>query len=277
MFYIKTADHLQRTARWLENLEGGIQYLREVVIEDKLGIAEELERQMSFLVNTYKCEWTETVKDPEKKQLFRQFVNQEAIETTRKAAEEKVNKNPQHLGIEFIQERGQRRPADWPKLQISYPATKKVEFKKCEWVLVTNAEDVPMNGGSTILYGNVQIAVFNFTTRNSWYATQNLCTHRNSLLLSQGLIGEKNGIPTIASPLHKKLFNLETGESMDGSLDGLMTFPIKVEDGKVFLFLPTKSELNKVMASEDYIVKAAYSIEEKESGCTTCTDDKLVW
>lgn len=53
IFYIRTADKLQRTARWIENLPGGIDYLREVVINDKLGICAELERQMEELVGSY--------------------------------------------------------------------------------------------------------------------------------------------------------------------------------------------------------------------------------
>jgi nitrite reductase (NADH) large subunit len=77
MFYIKTGDRLQRTSVWMDNLEGGLDYLREVVIEDKLGIAEELEKQMAHIVSTYECEWKATVEDPEKRKRFRTFVNEE--------------------------------------------------------------------------------------------------------------------------------------------------------------------------------------------------------
>ena len=55
MFYVKTADRLQRTSVWLENLEGGLAYLKQVVIDDYLGINEELELQMSHVVDTYQC------------------------------------------------------------------------------------------------------------------------------------------------------------------------------------------------------------------------------
>ncbi|WP_253450019.1 nitrite reductase large subunit NirB [Halomonas sp. Y3] len=75
MFYIRTADRLQRTSVWRENLEGGLDYLKEVILEDSLGIGEELERQMQTVVDTYECEWANAISDPEKLKRFRSFVN----------------------------------------------------------------------------------------------------------------------------------------------------------------------------------------------------------
>ncbi|GKW48786.1 nitrite reductase large subunit NirB [Halomonas sp. NCCP-2165] len=75
MFYVRTADRLQRTSVWRENLEGGLDYLKAVILEDSLGIGEELERQMQAVVDTYECEWANAVKDPEKLKRFRSFVN----------------------------------------------------------------------------------------------------------------------------------------------------------------------------------------------------------
>lgn len=95
MFYIRTADRLQRTSVWMDNLEGGIDYLREVVIEDSLGIAAELEAQMVHIVGTYACEWQATLENPEKLRRFRQFVNSEEEDS----------------GVVFVQEREQIRPA----------------------------------------------------------------------------------------------------------------------------------------------------------------------
>jgi nitrite reductase (NADH) large subunit len=77
MFYIKTGDRLQRTSVWMENLEGGLDYLRDVVINDSLGIADELEKQMAHIVDTYECEWKATINDEEKLKRFRTFVNEE--------------------------------------------------------------------------------------------------------------------------------------------------------------------------------------------------------
>ena len=95
MFYVKTADRLQRTSVWMDNLEGGLAYLQDVVINDALGINGELEAQMDAVVDAYQCEWKTTIEDPESRKRFRQFVNSSASDTN----------------IQFVSERGQVRPA----------------------------------------------------------------------------------------------------------------------------------------------------------------------
>ncbi len=95
MFYVKTGKRLQRTSVWMENLEGGLDYLRKVVMEDYLGVADELEAQMALVVNTYECEWKRTVEDPEALKRFRTFVNSDQTDNN----------------IVFVEERGQIRPA----------------------------------------------------------------------------------------------------------------------------------------------------------------------
>jgi len=75
MFYVRTADRLQRTSVWMENLEGGLDYLKEVVIDDKLGINDELLAQLEHLVDTYQCEWKTTIETPEKLKRFNHFIN----------------------------------------------------------------------------------------------------------------------------------------------------------------------------------------------------------
>ena len=75
MFYIRTADRLQRTSVWLENMEGGLDYLKKVVIEDKLGIVAELESQMAYNISQYQCEWKTTVENPELQKRFKHFIN----------------------------------------------------------------------------------------------------------------------------------------------------------------------------------------------------------
>ncbi|MEU8141673.1 nitrite reductase large subunit NirB [Nonomuraea sp. NPDC048901] len=75
MFYIRTADRLQRTAAWLESLDGGLDYLRQVIIDDSLGICAELDAQMEHHVATYVDEWQTTIDDPDKLGRFVSFVN----------------------------------------------------------------------------------------------------------------------------------------------------------------------------------------------------------
>lgn len=95
MFYIRTADKLQRTAAWRESLEGGLDYLKQVVLEDSLGLCAELEAQMQLVVDRYECEWANALNDPQKLKRFRTFVNDDAADPD----------------IRFVQERGQPRPA----------------------------------------------------------------------------------------------------------------------------------------------------------------------
>jgi len=80
MFYIKTALPLQRTAAWLDKLEGGIAYLKEVVVNDSLEICEDLDKEMAGLINTYKCEWKEAIENIEMQNKYSHFVNSEEID-----------------------------------------------------------------------------------------------------------------------------------------------------------------------------------------------------
>lgn len=95
MFYIRTADRLERTSVWFEKLDGGLDYLRSVIVDDVLGIAAELDADMARHVDTYECEWTATLEDPERLAHFVEFVN---------APDE-------HSQPVWIRERGQRVPA----------------------------------------------------------------------------------------------------------------------------------------------------------------------
>lgn len=74
MFYIKTADRLQRTSTWLNQLEGGLDYLKAVVIDDSLGIGAELEAHMQHVTDTYQCEWKTVTESPDKRVQFRSLV-----------------------------------------------------------------------------------------------------------------------------------------------------------------------------------------------------------
>ncbi len=95
MFYVRTADRLQRTSTWRDNLEGGLDYLKGVLLNDTLGLNAELEAQMQHVVDTYQCEWKTAVTDPAVRQRFRTFVNSDQPDER----------------IVFVNERGQIRPA----------------------------------------------------------------------------------------------------------------------------------------------------------------------
>ncbi|MEL7144736.1 MAG: nitrite reductase large subunit NirB [Bacteroidota bacterium] len=97
MFYIKTAEPLNRTSVWMSKLEGGIDYLKSVIVEDSLGIGAQLEAEMQQLIDVYKCEWTEVVNNPELRKKFTHFSNRMVGDPT----------------IKFDQMRGQKVPANW--------------------------------------------------------------------------------------------------------------------------------------------------------------------
>ncbi|MQA10787.1 MAG: nitrite reductase large subunit [Pseudonocardiaceae bacterium] len=75
MFYVRTADRLQRTAPWIEEMEGGLDHLRAVIVDDSLGICDELEAAMAKHVENYSDEWKGVLEDPEKLARFTSFVN----------------------------------------------------------------------------------------------------------------------------------------------------------------------------------------------------------
>lgn len=97
MFYIKTADPLTRTATWLNKMEGGMEYLRDVIVNDSLAMGESLEQEMAGLLNNYACEWKTVVDDPSLRAQFRHFINDDEQDPT----------------ISFVEMRDQKSPPDW--------------------------------------------------------------------------------------------------------------------------------------------------------------------
>ncbi|WP_346883267.1 nitrite reductase small subunit NirD [uncultured Algibacter sp.] len=103
------------------------------------------------------------------------------------------------------------------------------------WFKVGMTTDFPENSGACIKYKTKQIAVYNFKRANTWYAAQNLCPHKMEMVLSLGMIGDKEGIPKVACPLHKKNFSLEDGTNLAGGDLKIATYPVKIENGNVYI------------------------------------------
>ncbi|HLH99670.1 MAG TPA: (2Fe-2S)-binding protein, partial [Acidimicrobiales bacterium] len=103
IYYIRTADRLQRTSTWLEHLDGGLDHLRRVVIEDALGLASELDAHMARHVASYECEWRATLDRPDRLARFRTFANSD-------------DPDPD---IVFVRQRHQPRPATpWERVEL---------------------------------------------------------------------------------------------------------------------------------------------------------------
>ncbi|UII22399.1 nitrite reductase small subunit NirD [Fulvivirga ligni] len=117
----------------------------------------------------------------------------------------------------------------YPQYETVHPEDVKV------WFRAAHVDDFPKNGGGCILYKGLQVAVFNFTRRNEWFATQNLCPHKKQMILSRGMIGTEGDEPKVACPYHKKTFSLQSGENLNDSLCQLATYPVKVENDTVYV------------------------------------------
>jgi len=260
MFYIRTADKLQRTARWVEQLPGGIKYLREVVLQDKLGIAAELEKQMNELVGTFFCEWTEAINDPTRRSHFQQFGN-----------------TPDTLSVvEPVDERGQQRPAYWPKESVTedFRGTK---WSGLTWQPIIEAKDfvdTPTGSSKNVKRGDTQLAVFKI--KGKWYASQQMCPHKRTFALSEGLLGDdqKTGKLWVSCPFHKKNYTLngdDAGKCGNDSEVNIAVFPVEErEDGWVYLKLPPIDELDARLGTTKWKVKS----DETESPFRKL-DDKL--
>jgi nitrite reductase (NADH) large subunit len=230
MYYIHTADRLTRTAPWIEQIEGGLDHVRAVVVEDSLGICEQLEADMARLVNSYKCEWSEVLKDEEKLGRFRSAINTKAPDPN----------------ATFVEQRGQKRPVDWPDEPVAHIPEQ--DGTPRQWVAVGRPEDFPRDGGACVQYGGVQIAVYNFASQGQWYATQNMCPHKRDMVLARGILGDDQGEPKVACPQHKKTFSLDSGACLTGEDLKIHTFPVKIEKDRVCLHLPPTSELKRMLS-----------------------------
>ncbi|KAG1862042.1 hypothetical protein DFJ58DRAFT_715324 [Suillus subalutaceus] len=248
MYYIHTADKLMRTARWVEQFDGGIERLKTILLDDELGICVDLEREMGELIGSYADEWKAVVNDPARRRQFRQFVNTD-------------EHRPQ---TEVIIERGQERPADWPK---QFPPAKLGESvivtPKSEWEwrkLATIHDLIPTDDATTsaaVKYGDSQLAVFHIP-RRGYFATQQMCPHKRAFVLDHGIVGDDlDGNLYVSCPLHKRNFRLTDGKCLNDENFFIIPFDVKQEGDDLFVLLPDSDKLDAAIGTSKWMVKQA--------------------
>ena len=311
MFYIRTADKLQRTARWIEQLPGGIKYLRTVILEDGLNICASLEQQMNELVGTFFCEWTEVINSPERRAQFTQFKNTDSSQKT----------------METVTERGQERPTNWPSESITEDF-KGTQWSQLVWQPMIETSQFPISSptgssSATIKRSDTQLAIFKIDTpkgsnggggdaqsrqqqndqkpeasTSKFYATQQMCPHKRAFALSDGIVGDnlsENNSKTnpefwVSCPFHKRnyILNDNDGGSSNGSSTrsagtctndptlNIATFPAEARpDGWVYIKLPPVEELDARLGTTKWMVRNGESGGAAAAGPFEKLDRKL--
>ncbi|OAA59489.1 nitrite reductase [Cordyceps fumosorosea ARSEF 2679] len=276
MLYIRTADKLQRTAPWLEALPGGINYLQDVIVRDKLGICASLEAQMKELVDSYFDEWADAIADPAIAARFTQFDNApEAALPSMEQQSDRSQSHPVHwttepaaedfkaLGTQSGKENGD---ATWSSTAWE-PVISASHFD--------GADELPNGISATIKRGDTQLAVWR--VRGRYYATQQMCPHKRAFILSDGLIGQSSSTgtvsvadesgaapaPWVSCPHHKRNFDLSSGSCRNDSSLSIATFAVEERaDGQVHLLLPPVEELDARLGTSTWRVKKGESGEE---------------
>ncbi len=216
MFYLRTADRLQRTSNWLDNLEGGIGYLQSVILEDSLGLGATLDSEMQHIVATYQCEWKTTLSNPQYLKLFRPFLNSDTPDEA----------------VVMVPERGQIRPA--AAAEKIRPRTNSVAV--AEWVSVGQLADIPVNTGIAARLGEQQIALFRLDgDQPAVYALDNQEPGTDANVLARGLVGDEDGTPLVISPLYKKRLRLADGTSPDDDSIRVRCWPVRLENGAIWV------------------------------------------
>ena len=140
MYYVRTADRLQRTAPWIEELEGGLDHVRSVVLADSLGIAADLDAAMAAHVDGYVDEWRATCEDPVKLRRFGAFVNAPDVPDP---------------DLAYVTERGQRRPATAAERAAGEGADRTADDRRRHTTETTVGDD----GSSAVLIAGPRLEV----------------------------------------------------------------------------------------------------------------------
>ena len=105
-----------------------------------------------------------------------------------------------------------------------------------QWIKVAQCDDFAQDMGGCVTVKNTQIAIFNVNNKTDWYAVSNHCPHQQLPVLSRGLSGQHAGEPTVACPMHKRIFSLDTGHCLsDSNTTSLTCYPVKCEGSDILV------------------------------------------
>ena len=159
----------------------------------------------------------------------------------------------------MVDERGQPRPEYWTKDDgVHELSSFGVKFKEAReksptrLITVGKTWDFPKDGGAAVKVGKTQVAVFQFSSRGEWYATQNMCPHKKAFVLSRGILGNQDEVPKVSCPLHKKNFSLKDGTCISGEDYTIETFPVVIDGDDVLLELPPEKILDAALSTENF-------------------------
>lgn len=217
-----------------------------------------MERQMQVLVDSYFDEWAEILSDPSRHGVFKQFNNTDDTCET----------------VEIVSERGQDRPASWPK-HSSNEDFKNHKWSSLSWEPLISTSHFDDFSSAQVKRGDTQLAVFK--VKGKFHATQQMCPHKRAFVLSDGMVCEDGGRFYVSCPLHKRNFELngvEAGQCLsDGSMS-VATFEAEErDDGWVYLKLPPVEELDAVLGTERWKTRKGEGadflerMDQKLNGC----------
>ena len=198
MFYIRTADRLQRTAPWLEGLDGGLDHLRDVVCNDSLGLAAEFEEAIARHVEGYACEWKGVLEDPG------QAV---AVRLVRQRPRRRRSDSRIHRAIRPQGPHRNAKGAGSPKMTLLNDI--QVWTAACRYDFL-----IPSRGVGVLLPDGTQVALFRLDD-GSLHAIGNIDPFSGAAVMSRGIVGDRGGRATVQSPIKKQAFALDDGSCLD--------------------------------------------------------------
>jgi nitrite reductase (NADH) small subunit len=106
------------------------------------------------------------------------------------------------------------------------------------WTLICPYERLEPERGVAALVEGAQIAVFR-THDGELHAIDNYDPYARAHVLSRGIVGTRGDVPTVASPMHKQVYDLRTGACLDLPGVAVRTYPVRCRDGQVEVLCPT--------------------------------------